>query len=113
MHELSLAQSILEMVLDQVVLDDSARILEIRLDIGEISAVVPDALHFCFGAVSDGTKASGATLVISSIPWRMRCSSCLVEYRVMDRNPTCPSCSHLGGVTLSGKELSVREIDIE
>jgi hydrogenase nickel incorporation protein HypA/HybF len=101
------------MVLQQVVHDGSARILEIRMDIGEISAVVPEALHFCFGAVSDGTKASGAKLVISSIPWRMRCSACEVEYRVVDRDPTCPSCSHLGGTTLSGKELSVREIDIE
>ena len=64
MHELSIMQSALSLALDQARQAGAARVHTIRLRIGALSGVVPDALEFAFEALTPGTLAEGAQLAI-------------------------------------------------
>ncbi len=113
MHELSLAQAILETAQAQAASHGAARVLAIRLRIGELSAVVDEALSFSFGIVAQGTAADGADVQIEHVPWTIRCQECGVGYRVQEGMPVCPDCHATGGETLTGRELQIVEMDIE
>lgn len=61
MHELAIMHGIVESVTEK---SGGVRILRIVLEIGELAAVLPDALRFCFDIAAEGTLAEGATLDI-------------------------------------------------
>jgi hydrogenase nickel incorporation protein HypA/HybF len=61
MHELAIVHGIVETVTEK---SGGERIHRIVLEIGRMTAVLPDALRFCFDIVAEGTSAEGATLDI-------------------------------------------------
>jgi hydrogenase nickel incorporation protein HypA/HybF len=79
-HELSIMQSALDQALDEASKAGAHRVSEIRLRIGVLSGVVPEALQFAFEALSDGTPAAGATLTIEPVPARFWCEPCRQEF---------------------------------
>ncbi len=89
------------------------KVLVIRLQIGELSTAMPEALTFSFEIISKDTCAQGAKLDIARVPWRIRCNFCHKEYRVQDHLALCPECNSVGGETISGKELLIMEMEIE
>jgi len=113
MHELTMAQAILDEARQQVKAHKAYTVLAIHLQVGELSTAVPEALTFSFEIISQDTCAQGAKLEITRVPWRIRCRSCRKEYRVHDRLAICPECNSAGGETISGKELMITEMEIE
>lgn len=113
MHELSIAQSILDTVVAEAEAHEAAHVVRISLRIGELTAIVSDALGFAFEVISEDTCARGARLEIEHIPWTVRCYGCGHGYCVMDGFPTCPRCGHAGGDTVAGRELQIVEMDVE
>jgi len=113
MHELAMAQAILDKAQQQAEVHRAHRVLAIRLQIGELSTAMPDALIFSFEVISKNTCAQDAKLDIIRVPWRIRCSSCQKEYQVHDRLALCPECNNAGGETISGKELTITEMEVE
>ena len=65
MHEMALAQGILDVVLD-VAGDHEAK--TIRLRVGELQAVTQDSLQFCFEMAATETPAATARLEVEIIP---------------------------------------------
>jgi hydrogenase nickel incorporation protein HypA/HybF len=112
-HELSIAQSIVETVVSQAQAHQASHVTCVRLRIGELTAIIEDALMFSFEIVAQDTVASGARVEIEAIPWTVRCSECAHEYRVSEGIPTCPDCGHAGGETIAGRELQIVEMDVE
>jgi len=113
MHELAMAQAILDEAQQQVEAHRAHKVLVICLQVGELSTAVPEALTFSFEIISKDTCAQNAKLDITRVPWRIRCNSCHKEYRVHDRLALCPECNSAGGETISGKELMITEMEIE
>jgi len=113
MHELTMAQAILDEAQQQVEAHRAHKVLAIRLQVGELSTAMPEALTFSFEVISKNTCAQDARLDITRVPWRIRCSSCQKEYRVHDRLALCPECNSAGGETIAGKELMITEMEIE
>ena len=72
MHELSIAESLLEIIVDESKKHGLERVNKIKLQIGEFAAVVPESLTFCFEMVSRDTVASGALIEIET---RWHCGS--------------------------------------
>ena len=68
MHELAIAESIIETALDLLKKRNADRITEIGLRIGRLSDVVPDALEFGFDACKRETPLADAKLSIEKIP---------------------------------------------
>ena len=84
--------SALSMVLDRAREAQAKRVLVIRLRIGAISGVVPDALEFAFQSLVPGTLAEGAQLVIEEVPVRFWCPTCKSQFQSEDILAECPEC---------------------
>src|SRR6185437_8393479 len=76
MHELAIMDSALNLALDQAQKSGATRLHVIRLRIGSLSGVVPEALQFAFEPLAPGTLAEGAALDIENVPARFWCHGC-------------------------------------
>jgi hydrogenase nickel incorporation protein HypA/HybF len=113
MHELGIAQSLLEIVEHEAQPYAGARVRRIWLRIGKLSTVVPDALRFAFDAVTRGGMAEGAVLEIEEVPLAIRCHACNEVCIVEDPFMICPQCGAADVEMISGKELEIRSMEIE
>ena len=113
LHELSIAESLLDIIVDESKKHGLVRVSKVKLQIGEFAAVVPDSLTFCFELVSRDTVASGALVEIESVGLVARCDGCDFSFRVQDHIFLCPRCGEAALEILSGRELSVMSIEGE
>ena len=113
MHELSIAESILDAVSKELEQHGDARPTRIGLAIGELAAVDPESLKFCFEAVTRGTEWEAVELAIRICPARRQCIRCSYEFIVSDYNSTCPACSSNLTRPIGGDELEFDFLEIE
>jgi len=113
LHELSIAESLLEIIVDESQKNGLTRVSKIKLQIGEFAAVVPASLTFCFELVSRDTIASGALIEIESIGTSARCDICDFTFEVENQVFLCPRCGEPVLNLLSGRELTVMSIEGE
>jgi hydrogenase nickel incorporation protein HypA/HybF len=113
MHELSIAQNIIEIVKDNAAKQHAARISEVELDIGTISGVVPETLEFALDIAVKGTIMEGAKIKMNIFNAKAKCLSCEKEFEVDDIYTLCPHCGSLQFDIIQGKELKVKSIKIE
>jgi hydrogenase nickel incorporation protein HypA/HybF len=90
-----------------------SRVRTVRVCVGALGHVEPDALRFCFDAVTAGTIAEGAKLTIEVIPGEGICSGCHRVVRVDDRFAACPVCSHPQVRITAGVDLRLAELEVE
>src|SRR5262249_52602664 len=113
MHELSIMDSALSMVLEKAQKAGARRVLGIRLRIGALSGVVPEAVEFAFEALAPGTLAEGGQLAIENIPARFWCGACNSEFQAGDMLAECPDCHRPSGDLRAGREMEVASMEIE
>ncbi len=113
MHELALSESILQIVLEHAKTCNIRRIRTVRLEIGTLACVEPDALRFCFGAVTRGTVAEGAELDIVSEPGEAWCWDCSAAVPIPERAAPCPRCGGYRLAVRSGEAMRVKELEVE
>jgi len=107
MHELSLAESLVDLVEKRV----DRPVKTVRLEVGALTCVTPEALISCFEVCVRGTRLEGAILDIVAIPARARCRTCGTESAVDGRIPLC-GCGSADLAWVSGTELRVRDVDL-
>jgi hydrogenase nickel incorporation protein HypA/HybF len=105
-------QSALCQALEQARQAGADRVHEIRLRIGALSGVVPDALQFAFEALAEGTPAQGARLTIDHVPARFWCDTCRSEFEAPNMFPDCPNCHQPSGQLRAGRELELASMEI-
>jgi hydrogenase nickel incorporation protein HypA/HybF len=113
MHELSIMQSALSIALEQARQAGASRVHEIRLRIGALSGVVPDALEFAFEALTPGTAAADAKLAIEQVPARFWCAKCQHEFAAEDMLAECPECHTFSGEIRAGREMEVASLEVD
>ena len=113
MHEMSIAQSLLEIIKEEMVQNSAVRLKSARLQIGQMSAIVPDALDFCFSVITEGTELEGAELIMDIVPLRGICRKCAREFDIVDYAFTCPFCEGSEIETVRGHELALIELEVE
>jgi hydrogenase nickel incorporation protein HypA/HybF len=111
MHEMSIAESIVEIVRDTLKEEEDSQVQKVFVKIGNLVAVVPDSLEFCFTAITDGTSLAGSKLVIDTVPIGARCKSCGHEFEVLSFVFRCPECRGVELDTITGTELTVTQIE--
>ncbi len=82
-----------------------------RLRVGQLSGVVPDALSFCFELATAGTALEGAALEIEVQPGRANCRTCSADFSLHDAILLCP-CGSADVEVVSGRELAVRSVEV-
>lgn len=112
MHELALAQAIVDIVEAQARKDRFTRVARIHLAIGRLALVEPEALTFGFEAVSRGTIAQGAQLAIERPPGTASCRECGQSVPLLQRGAACPRCGGFQLDVTGGDELHVTELEV-
>jgi hydrogenase nickel incorporation protein HypA/HybF len=105
--------SALNLALESAQKEGANRILAIRLRIGALSGVVPDALRFAFDALTPGTLAEGAELAIDDVQARFWCAACAREFEAEDLLSDCPECHQPSGELRAGREMELAAVEIE
>ncbi len=112
MHEMSLTESLVQMIEEEGARQGFTKVSVVRLKIGALSHVEPDAMRFCFDAVARGAIVEGARLEIELTPGQAWCMDCGKSAEVKERFATCPHC---GGVRLQvtgGDEMRLAELEV-
>jgi hydrogenase nickel incorporation protein HypA/HybF len=113
MHELGIANSILEAVRTEVARVPGRYATKVSVRIGEMTAVDPDALRFGFEVLSQDTDLAGLQLEIEMCPQRNRCEECGEEFVVRDYDLECPRCGSLRTKLVSGDEFALGYLEVE
>lgn len=113
MHELSIAESILDAVQKELVSRPGAKPTRVGLRVGELSAVDVDSLSFCFGAILRGTEWECLQLDLRRCPHCRRCRDCGHEFEVVDYQAGCAQCLGNNTEMTSGDELDFDYLEVE
>ncbi len=113
MHEVSIAEGLMGIIRETVIKHRLTKVESIKLRIGAMRQVVPEALKFAFEIVGKGTIAEGARIDIIAIPTRARCLDCRCEFTVEDYCFICTSCSSGNLTVIEGKELYIDSLEGE
>ncbi len=113
MHEMSIVQNILEIIDDTLSETDQSKLKEVVVDIGELVAVVPDSIQFCFEALIQDSVYENAKLTINNTPAIINCKACNKDSNINKYNFTCPECNSSEIILVSGEELNIRYLEVE
>ena len=108
MHELGITQQLVAIACERA---EGAKVRRVVVEIGKLSAVMPDAVRFCFPLCCEGTVAEGATLDIVEKPGIAKCRSCGGKV-VLERPFGQCVCGCTELEWLSGEELCLREMEV-
>lgn len=112
MHEMSLAEGVVQIVEDTARANDAQAVRAVWLELGALSHVELEALRFAFDVVKRGTVAGDARLEVIKTPGRAWCMPCGESVGLAQLGDPCPRCgSHQLQVT-QGDEMRVKEIEI-
>jgi hydrogenase nickel incorporation protein HypA/HybF len=112
-HEMGIANSILEAVQKEAARYRGARATKVGVRVGELAAIDAEALRFCFEVLSRDTDLDGLQLDIEICPRRHRCPDCDCTFIVRDYDCRCPQCSKLATECVSGDELELAYVEVE
>jgi hydrogenase nickel incorporation protein HypA/HybF len=109
-HELSITRNVVAIVAERAL---GQKVTRVRLEIGRLSAVVPDAVRFCFDICAQGTPLEGAELEIVEIAGRGLCSACGEESVLAVPAGRCSACGAACLSVIAGEELKIREMEVQ
>ena len=112
MHEMGVVLNIIKTV-EQIAEDnDAKKVGRLVLQIGELSAVIPEYVEDCFALAKENTVLSDSELVIEVIPGNGVCQSCGRIYNIIEQDGKCPRCGSRVWDCVSGRELMIKEIGV-
>lgn len=113
MHELSIATSIVDTVLQEIQRRNLPRVQTIVVRVGALSGVVPEALQFGFEAITSDTPLAKTTLEIEQVPVQGKCRNCGLGFTVEDFLFACPSCQSGQIEVTAGEELEIAHLEVD
>ncbi len=113
MHELSLVQSLLDIIEEYRDGGNFQKVSTVRLSFGRLGGIEPAALRFAFEVAARGTVAEGAALEFDMLPIVLSCLDCGEDSPVDFFSANCPRCG--GDVLVTGgkEELRFLEMDVD
>ena len=112
MHELSLAQNIIDSIHDHVDHKRIPRVSKIVMEIGAASGVVSESLRFAFEAIVQDTPLRNAALESVIIPFKVQCNECGKESENDSGYMTCGVCDSANVKILSGTDMILKQIEL-
>ena len=113
MHELSIAQALVEQVETAAAKEQAIRVVRVVIAVGALSGVEPEALQGLFPLVADGTVAAAAELVVEKVPARVKCRGCGHETETDAFFMGCATCGSKDVDLVAGRELNITSIELE
>lgn len=113
MHELSVAENIIDIVKENVPVRDYGNVKKIILEIGDYSGIVSDSLLFCFDAVKLETPFVNAGMEIKNIPFKLFCNTCKTETTNSFGIRMCDKCKGFDTNIISGTDMKIIEVELD
>ncbi len=113
MHELSIAESILDKVRAEALRHPGARFTRVGVRIGEVSGIDPDALSFGFEMIVKDSPWEPLALAIERCPRVQRCNACNHEFTAAGSDTRCPKCGEAFTLCVGGDQLDIAFIEVE
>lgn len=112
MHEMSLAENVREIIEDAAREQGFARVMTVRLEIGQLSGVEPEAMRFCFDAAMAGSLAEGARLEIVETPGQGCCEDCGHDMPIASLYEACSQCGGYRVRVTGGDAMRIRDLEV-
>ena len=116
MHELEIAQSLLRTVSDWRDQNGSPKILSVRIELGLLSGVDPDAMQYAWEAACEfacGGQIKDCKLVIDHLPMKYKCPGCGRDFESEKLVSVCPECGREYPCRVGGRELNLKSLEVE
>jgi hydrogenase nickel incorporation protein HypA/HybF len=113
MHEMSLAESVRQIVDETARSNGARRVAAVRLEIGKLAQVEIDAMRFAFDVVMRGSLADAARLEIVEVDGSAWCMCCSEAVMIERRGNACPKCDSYQLQVTGGDRMRVMDIEIE
>lgn len=113
MHEMSVVSRVVNIAERSAQQSGARKVTKLVLQIGQMSAVIPDAVRMCWPICIEETMLAGGVLEIEMVPAIGICRQCEMEYNLLDHEFKCPQCKSEKWEILKGKELFVKEIEVQ
>ncbi len=110
MHELALAQDIIETISTKVT-RDLQKLSKINIEVGAFSGIVMDSLDFGLQAILADKNIPNAKINITEVPTIARCE-CGNEYRLREILETCPLCRSFNRKLISGMDIIIKSVEL-
>ncbi|SMB92690.1 hydrogenase nickel incorporation protein HypA/HybF [Desulfonispora thiosulfatigenes DSM 11270] len=111
MHELAIAQNLLDIVCKAAEDNSLVKVNKISIIAGEVNSIVPDALEFGFLVSAEGSIAEKAKIVYTELPAVIKCKKCEETFPWKENGYSCPKCFHEQGEMIQGNELYIDYIE--
>ena len=109
MHELGITRNIVAIAAEHA---EGAKVQRITLEIGQLTAIMPDAIRFCFDVCAQGTVLEGASLEILERPGIGKCQACGQQVEMSQPFGIC-DCGSTHLDIIQGQELTLKEMETE
>ncbi|HMK08768.1 MAG TPA: hydrogenase maturation nickel metallochaperone HypA [Anaerolineales bacterium] len=113
MHELSFAESTLELALRHAQQAGAQRVVGLHLVVGEFTLLEPTSLDFYWERITQGTPADGSRITVRRVPAQLACSDCGRACDPHDESWACRTCGSSRLRLTSGDECYLEAIDVE
>ncbi len=113
MHELSIAISMIEQIIEESESRGGLEVEAVHLRLGVFSGVDKSALLFSYGLACEGTPLEGSRLEIETIPLIIYCPGCKKERApVSVYQLCCPECLVPAQDIVTGREIEVASLEV-
>ena len=113
MHELSIAQSIVEQLEETTRAEGAIRVRRVTLTVGALSGVDPEALRLAYPVATEDTCAAGSDLVVEEVPSSVHCNACGQDSTPQFPFFVCETCGSQDVRVISGRELLISSVELE
>jgi hydrogenase nickel incorporation protein HypA/HybF len=112
-HELSLAQALVEQVEGLMAEHGATGVARIRLRIGPLSGIVADLLATALPLAATGSPVAAAELEFVEAPLRVRCQTCGTESDALPNRLLCAACGDWHTQVISGDEMILERVELD
>jgi hydrogenase nickel incorporation protein HypA/HybF len=113
MHELSIAEDLIEMLEENAITHNFKKVTKIILEIGVLAGIEKSALFFCFSSAAKNTLAEGAELIIHDKLASGICRHCQQQVTTTDWYEPCPYCGQIGIEISEGQQMIIKSLQVE
>lgn len=113
MHETAVAESIVQIIIQQSQLYPNTKPVRARISCGQFNRLNDEMMQEAFAALSRGTCCEGMRLEIRHIPLQARCEQCQTTFEYDIKEPFCPQCNSDDYQFLPDAPLLLEELEFE
>ncbi|PLX10141.1 MAG: hydrogenase maturation nickel metallochaperone HypA [Marinilabiliales bacterium] len=113
MHEMSIAESIIEIAEEYAAKENAKVVTELDLSIGTLAGIEFESLEFALETCKNGTILQNTIINIDKVKAKAKCFDCNLEFEVEHLFDACPHCKSYSTQLLCGKEMQVKSLLVD